>query len=202
MNLLKRAEERIFAEETANLFFERSINEVTIKDIALHIGIGEATIYRHYTNKYNIVLLVAKYLQENVLAKYFNFSSNGDGYTKMDRFYRSFYDIFLSHPSYYRFINEFDAFIINNNPKDLAEYEEGIDAFKSTFNKIYEQGVNDGSIKPISNIESFYYGTTHALLALCKKLADKDVIAQDTRTDKAGEIEALIETILYRVSNK
>ena len=59
MNLFKRAQEEIMAEETAKLFFEKSINTVTIKDIADHIGIGEATIYRHYKNKYNIVLSVA-----------------------------------------------------------------------------------------------------------------------------------------------
>ena len=57
MNLFKHAQEIVMAEETTKLFLGRSINEVTIKDIANHIGVGEATIYRHYKTKFNMVLV-------------------------------------------------------------------------------------------------------------------------------------------------
>lgn len=200
MNLLKQAQEMAIVKETANLFFARSINEVTIKDIASALGVGEATIYRHYSTKLNLVLMVAKYLQEDVLSRYFNFSNEGNGFAKLSKFYCTFLHVYKEHPAYYKFINEFDAYVINNSSKEMNSYEEGIDAFKNTFDEIYKTGVKDGSVNPIENIDAFYYGTTHSLLALCKKLADKDVIAQDAKLDKAGEIEALIETVLYRLN--
>ena len=199
MNLLKQAQEIVIVQETANLFFSRSINEVTIKDIANKLGIGEATIYRHYNNKLNLVLRVAKYLQEEVLSKYFTFSQTGNGYTKIEQFYKSFLLIFKEHPSYYKFINEFDAFILNNNIGAIPSYEEGIDAFKNAFDELYKQGVNDGSVNKVDNIDTFYFATTHSLMEVCKKLADKDVISQDAKLDKTGEVEVLIETILYRL---
>ena len=199
MTLLRIAQDNLIAEETAKLFFERSINEVTIKDIAVHIGLGEATIYRHYKNKYNIVLLVANHLQEKVASEYFDISKGQTGYEKAVIFYNSFLDVYKNNSAYYRFINEFDAFIILNSGNDVAEYEKGIEAFKVMFDSFYDLGIKDGSIKALEDKDAFYFATTHALMGLCKKLADKDVIAQDSSHDKAKEIEVLIETILYRL---
>lgn len=199
MNLFKHAQEVIMAEETAKLFFDNSINTVTIKDIAEHIGVGEATIYRHYGNKYNIVLSVASYLQNKVTERYFNIDKSLSGYEQLERFYYSYLDIFKEQPMYYKFINEFDAFIVLNLPEDMSKYEQGIDIFKVYFLEAYYKGLQDGTVKEIKDIESFYFATTHATLGLCKKLADKDVLAQDRRLNKAKEVEMLVETILYRL---
>lgn len=198
MNLFKHAQEIVMAEETTKLFLEHSINEVTIKDIASHIGVGEATIYRHYKNKYNIVLSVARYLMNKIANQYFNLENGSNGYEKIESFYKSFLNIYKDNHAYYKFINEFDAFIVNSNDKDMSSYESGINQFKSKFNEAYKLGLQDGSIKEIKDIDSFYFATTHALLGLCKKLSGKDILSQDTRIDKMREIEVLIETILYR----
>jgi hypothetical protein len=107
-------------------------------------------------------------------------------------------NIYKDNPAYYKFINEFDAFLVNNDNKNTAAYEAGIIAFKNKFDEIYKLGLKDGSVKEIKDIDIFYYASTHALLGLCKKLADKDIISQDAKLDKAREIEVLIETILYR----
>ena len=202
MNLLKQAQELVIIQETADLFFTRSINEVTIKDIANKLGVGEATIYRRYNSKLNLVLLVAKYLQDEVISKYFTFSNEGNGYNKIEKFYKSFLLIFKEHPAYFKFINEFDAFVLSNNVSGITSYEEGIDAFKNAFDELYKQGIQDGSVNKVDNVDTFYFASTHALMEVCKKLADKDVISQDAKLDKAGEIEVLIETILYRLKTK
>ena len=199
MNLFKHAQELVMAEETAKLFLQKSINEVTIKDIANHLGVGEATIYRHFETKYNIVIGVARYLQVKVLSEYYNLAKAKTGYEKIERFYKSFFFIFRDNPHYYRFINELDAFILMNKTEPIGTYEEGIDQFKDIFLEAYELGLKDKTIKKIDNIESFYFATTHALMGLCKKLADKDIIAQDKTLDKGREIEVLIDTILYRL---
>lgn len=199
MNLLKQAQELVIVQETTKLFFARSINEVTIKDIANAVGVGEATIYRRYANKYNLVLSVANYLQQDIQKRFFDFNIEGNGYAKVEKFYKSFLNIYKENPSYFKFINEFDAFVLTNTGKEMTGYEEGINKFKLAFDELYKQGVNDGSIKPLAHVDEFYYATTHALLGLCKKLADKDILSQDRTGNKVGEIEVLIETILYRL---
>ena len=198
MNLFKHAQEVTMAEETTKLFFSKSINTVTIKEIAEHLGIGEATIYRHYKNKFNLVLSVAKYLQSKVEQRYFNIDKNLSGYEQLERFYYSYLEIYKDEPMYYKFINEFDAFIVMNDSIDMSNYEQGIDAFKNIFVDAYHKGLKDGSVKEIEDVDSFYFATTLAIMSLCKKLADKDVLSQDSRLDKTKEIKVLIETILYR----
>ena len=88
--------------------------------------------------------------------------------------------------------------MILNNSQDMSQYEEGIDVFKTIFFGAYNKGLQDGTIKEIEDIDSFYFATTHATLGLCKKLADKDILSQDQSLDKTKEIKVLIETILYR----
>lgn len=198
MNLFKRAQEEIMAEETAKLFFEKSINTVTIKDIADHIGIGEATIYRHYKNKYNIVLSVASYLQDKVVKRYFNIDKDLTGFEQLKKFYYSYLQIFNDQPLYYKFINEFDAFVVINTRENMSAYEQGMNKFKNIFLDAYHKGLEDGTVKEIEDIESFYFATAHATMSLCKKMAEKNVLTQDFTLDKTREIEVLIETILYR----
>lgn len=199
MNLFQHAQEVVMAEETAKLFLSKSINEVTIKDIANHIGVGEATIYRHFETKYNIVLGVARYLQTKILSEYYNVSDCKTGFDKISKFYYSFLDVYKDNPRFYKFINEFDAFILLNKNENIESYEEGIDKFKDIFIECYELGLKDKTIKKLDNVENFYFATTHALMGLCKKLADRDIISQDKNLDKGREIEVLIETILYRL---
>ena len=198
MNLFKYAQEVTMAEETTKLFFTKSINSVTIKEIAEHLGIGEATIYRHYKNKFNLVLSVAKYLQNKINKHYFNIDKSLTGYEQLEKFYDSYLEIYKDEPMYYKFVNEFDAYIVMNHQVDMSKYEQGIDIFKNIFFEAYEKGLKDGSVKEIDDVDAFYFATTLAIMSLCKKLADKDVLSQDSRLDKTKEIKVLIETILYR----
>ena len=89
-----------------------------------------------------------------------------------------------------------------NTTEEMHLYEEGIASFKSSFDEAYKKGVEDDSIQVIDNIDDFYFATTHALMGLCKKLAYQNVISQDFKIDKVGEIKVLIETILYRLKKQ
>lgn len=199
MNILKHSENAVILEETSKLFFAKSINAITIKDIATHLGIGEATIYRRFSNKFNLVLAVGQHLQDVVIHKYLNIDVNLTGYEQIEKFFNCYLDIFVNEPEYYKFINEFDNYIVENEGADLKEYEKGIDAFRIAFMHAYAKGLEDKTIKEIDDIESFYYATTIGVMSLCKKLASKDVLNQDAKLNKANQIKVLIDTILYRI---
>lgn len=79
----------------------------------------------------------------------------------------------------------------------LEEYEKEVDTFKTQFLEIYNQGIKDGSIKKVDDIDVFYLSTTHSLLELCKKLSAKEAfLKQDKTSKKAAELECLIKIIL------
>lgn len=184
------------------LFLERSVSEVTIKDIADEAGVGEATIYRYFQKKQNIVLASVLKLKQKVNEGYFDLSKGKTGFEKIEIFYKSYLNIFIDSPEYFRFINNFDAYVTAERDVSLGEYEKEVDSYKAEYLKAYELGLKDGSIKKNEDIDTFYFSTTHALLELCKKLAvTQALLEQDKNSKKAAEIECLIKIMLVSLSS-
>ena len=192
---IKEAKLNFIVESAQKLFFKKGIAAVTIKDIAKEVGVGEATIYRHFQKKQNLVLAVAMSIFGAVSQEYFHQSQYKLGYEKIEAFYMSFYNIFKVRRDYYNFLAEFDLYIAEQTA-DLGAYENGIRTFFDDFNYAYKLGLQDGSIKEVENIEVFYFTTTHALLELCKKLAaDAKILKQDGKYS-TEEVETLIKLFL------
>ena len=193
---LKDAKVNFLVDMATDLFMSRSIQEVTIRDIAVSAQVGEATIYRYFGKKQELVVQAAMKLQGIVSSGYFKLDDKLNGYQKLEAFYLSYLNIFDQHRNFYKFLSEFDAYMSTENKDVLNPYEEAVDQYKNAFMKAYEQGLKDGSIKEQENIDLFYFSTTHAILELCKKLALKAVLNQDLAIEKLGEVRCLINIVL------
>ena len=193
---LKDAKVNFLVDMATDLFMSRSIQEVTIRDIAISAQVGEATIYRYFGKKQELVVQAAMKLQSIVSSGYFQLDSKMNGYQKLEAFYLSYLDIFNHHRDFYKFLSEFDSYMSVENKDVLNPYEDAIDQYKSAFMKAYEQGLKDGSVKEQANIDLFYFSTTHSILELCKKLALKAVLNQDLAIEKLGEVRCLIDIVL------
>ena len=196
---LKDAKVNFVVDIATDLFMSRSIQDVTIKDIAISAQIGEATIYRYFGKKQTLVLQAAMKIGKIVSNDYFKLEEKKTGYEKLVAFYMSYLNIFESNVNYYKFIREFDLFMSGEDTNSLTSYEAAIDLFRAEYMKAYNLGLEDGSIKPQADIEMFYFTTTHSLLELCKKLSMKEILNQDKTIAKAGEIKCLIELILQAI---
>ena len=194
---LKDAKINFLVDIATDLFIVRSIQEVTIKDIAISAQVGEATIYRYFGKKQTLVVQSAMKLQQTVNADYFKLDEGKNGFEKIKIFYLSYLRIFIDHPEFYKFINEFDAFMGGDDSNAIDPYESVIGQYEKVYMKAYEEGLKDGSIKKQSDIKMFYFATTHALLELCKKLSiRKAVLNQDNLVEKKDEIQCLIDIVL------
>ena len=199
---LKETKINFIVDIATDLFMCRSVNEVTIRDIAISAQVGEATIYRYFGNKQNLVMQAAMKLQNIVSEGFFRLEKGKNGYEKLALFYESYYDIYKKHPNFYKFLNEFDAYIAVEQSEDMNPYESAIDQYKNFYMEAYQLGLKDGSVKKQKDIEMFYFSTTHALLELCKKLAyKKAVLNQDKTIEKDSEIKCLIDIILGSINN-
>ena len=180
------------------LFMTRNISDVTIKDIADAAGVGEATVYRYFKTKNNIVVAAAINLGKSVYKDYFDMSKGKTGYEKLEIFYKSYLNLFKKSPGHFYFVREFDAYMVSHGEISLVDYEKGlVDQFANVFIEAYESGLKDGSVKEVKNVEVFYFATTHALLEVCKKLSmKKGVLEQDKTLKKTSEIKCLINVIL------
>lgn len=179
------------------LFLSRSVSDVTVRDIAQTADVGEATVYRYFEKKQNIVLGVAKKLSAEVYAEHFSPPGGKTGYKKLKRFYNGYLSVYTEHPEFCRFLREFDMLLLSGDDMPLGEYERELDVYRDFYMKAYREGIADGSVAEQADIGLFYYATTHALLELCKKFGgEKDLLPQDTKSDKAGEIATLIGLVL------
>lgn len=184
-------------ENALSLFLKDSISAVTIKDIANSIEIGEATIYRYFENKDNLMNLCAHRLEKKVFDEYFSSKENKTGYEMISNFYNNYLTIFMSHPEYFRFINEYDAYLLSKMIKPSSEYENLISKFHNLYIIIYKKGLNDKTINNIDDIDTYYYATSKALLELCKKESiGFNLVKEDSKTSGEKIIRRLINIIL------
>ena len=194
---LKDIKKDIIIGAALELFLKGDINSVTIKQISDYIEVGEATMYRYFANKQNIINLCAQKLGKNVFKDYFNLDEFRTGFNKMEEFYNNFLYVFKEHPEYYRFINDFDIYMFGETTYNLTPYEDFIDKFKDLYMAIYKEGVADGTINKVNEIEVYYYATTKALIQLCKKEAyPTGMLRQDNSISKEKEVMTLVNLFL------
>lgn len=180
------------------LFFEHPIRSVTVRDIAARAGIGEVTVYRYFGRKETLVNAVAEKLQRHVYQTYF-VPAGGNGYERICAFFGAYTEIFRNHPEFYRFVGEFDAYVLSEGLTPDDAYSDGVDLFRNLFLSAYRDGVADGSVRALpGDPEIFYYSSAHALLGLCKSLsAPRDIVPQDSQTDKLQEVDEMKRIILF-----
>ena len=176
------------------LFLNKSISEITIKDISAVSDLGEATIYRYFSNKENLVIAVSISIQQDILSVPFT-NEEKNGLEQIRDFFELFKNIFIEHKNYFKFIAEFDTIYLNNIKN--KEYSLGLDVFYDLFMRAYNLGLKDKSIKEVKDIKLYYYTCTHSLLELCKKLASTESeLKQDQEVSKIDEIEYLISLFI------
>ena len=199
---LKDVKKNFLVETAIKLFLAESIDKVTVKDIASEAGVGEMTIYRYFGKKTNIVAEAVMQLQDVVFTDYFNVEGGKTGYQMLENFYNTFLNVFTNRPEFFKFIKEFDIYMMNEDSHMLQDYEDELGKFKNVYFASYYAGINDKSVKKLPDLELFYFTSTHALIELCKKLSySKGVLPQDEKIVKTKEIECLINVFLATVKN-
>ena len=189
---IKEAKLKYIVDGATALFLEQGIDDVTVRDIAVATGVGEATVYRYFAKKQNIVVAAAMKLSGEVFEGYFRLKGVS-GLERLADFYTVFLRIFEERPDLYKFISRFDMYIAREKD-DLSDYEKALFPFYKNFSDAYEAGIQDGTVKPTSDPNLFYLTTTHALLGLCKKMASENILEQDRHGRE--EIKLLISIIL------
>lgn len=196
---LKEAQQNFILTEATKLFLEKSISSVTMSDIASYIGIGEATLYRYFGKKQNLVIKVAESLSKNILDKYFIFDETKNGFENIKEFYLAYLKVYKEDKEYYSFVYSLDAYIHNEIGINLDTYNDNVNMFKEVFYKYFSKGVKDNSIREDIPLDIYYRTTSIALLSFCKKLAVENILQEDQISSKEEEIKTLIELFLFKI---
>lgn len=202
MNRLKEVQMNYIILEASKLFLKKPIVSVTMSDIAKEIDIGEATLYRYFGKKQNLVIKVAEYLAKNVYETYFKTIKSQTGYLEIKDFFETYLKIYKENKNYYLFIYSLDAYLHSEKDFDSTSYSENISFFKNQFFSSYNKALKDKSIDETIDIDLFYRTTTISLLALCKKLSNENILKEDQNCDEVKQIQTLINIFLYRLNRE
>ena len=202
MTLLKKARYEFIIKEAKNLFLERGIDAVTMTDLATHLSIGEASLYRYFGKKQTLMIEAGIMIWEEVYEVLEKRPLKETGYENVQSFYEFFLEYFQKKPEFFRLANEFDLKIVQTgiSNEELKDYEQTILKFKSVFDKFFEMGRLDNTIKEGIDSDIFYYTTNHALISLCKKLATQShILAYESQMEETIQIECLIKICLHYI---
>ena len=73
-------------------------------------------------------------------------------YEKISAFFGNYGKIFSARPKFFKFVREFDAYLLSENSVSSEEYSLGVDLFKNVFFADYEEGLKDGSVKKLDEL--------------------------------------------------
>jgi AcrR family transcriptional regulator len=122
------------------------VNKFTIEQVAEHAGIAKGTVYKHFTNKDQILSEVAN-TALNMLKIYFKRKiddSSGTSIDTLNQMCIASYEYYLDHPNYFELISYIERPELNI---PMTNYLKLIKDIQSLFTSIIEKGQATGEIK-------------------------------------------------------
>ena len=150
------------------LFAERTIEKVSVNDIASATGIGVATIFRYFGTKLSLCVELGA-LKWNQFAKEIrrNYEEQNcvkkTAYGEFCFFIDSYLLLYKKHQDLLRFNASFDQFVLHEHasPEALTEYYNSVTQFSDLFHEV---------------------GTMYMMLTMMQKLASGLIYPQETDT--------------------
>ena len=159
-------------------FSARTIEEVSMTDIAAACGLGVATLYRHFGTKLRLVI-------ETAAMKWHEFSDEMDvnyrargglSMSAMEEyafFLDTYIDLYANHQALLRFDANFDLFILHQHAehRDLDDYYASVQRFAAKFATIAQKARADGTLNAAMMTDELYYSIMYTMLSTAQRFA-------------------------------
>lgn len=193
----KRRQEIILAAQ--ELFLEKDLPGVTMKDIGHQLGISRVTLYKYY----NSIDELAFEVQMKVLDDLFRFvDSHKIGERadeKMRNLLLAWQDFTRTRPSHLRFIGLFDHYYREKYPTFELEEKYRIfirNVFPSPVQLILE-GIEDGSIRPDLDPAKSSAMIANTMMSMTQRMASRgNILRVEQEIDPGEMMRQLIDMIM------
>lgn len=183
------------------LFSKKSVEKVTMDDIAAKAGVGVATVYRYFGSKKRVAIEVGvafwleikKYLDSVFLSEEY---ISADGITRLSMMLDMYSELYVKKRGFLLFLDDFDGFCINSkiSKEELKEYQSAIADFYTPYREAVEKGRADGTVRVDIDERILYLTVNHTMISLLKKMARGEILAQDS--EYGAELATIKEIIL------
>lgn len=202
LKTLKKAKYDLVLSSIKSLMLEKGINNLKISDIAKEIEIGEATIYRYFGSKINLVIEVGVCLWQDIHMQLNRKGKKENGYLAVHDFFLFFSEGYQRNREVFVFLKEFDTMMIKEKKtkEPLDEYDQVLLNIKDIFNNLYQKGLDDYTIRQDISRDEYYYTTTHMILGICERLAGNgEILSSDELVSDTAQINLAIDMCLQYI---
>ena len=189
------------------LFHTRTIESVSLEQVAKAAGIGVATLYRYFGNKTDLAIAISvwkwnEYLQELALLP----GADGRGMTGAEHFafyLNSFLEMYRDHREMLRYNQFFNVYIqgAGADKARMAPYEQVIGRFADRFRLIWEKGERDGTLRTEIPWKKAFSATLHVMLAAVTRYAVGLAYQPEEGTRPEEELAMLRDMMMRQYSS-
>ncbi|MBS4062902.1 MAG: TetR/AcrR family transcriptional regulator [Bacteroidetes bacterium] len=134
------------------LISSKGIQGLTMKNLSKEIGISEPAIYRHYDNKIEILVSILDYFSSTTQTIFFSeMQKEGTSLEKIERIFINHFKAFSETPSLVAVI--FSEEIFRNEPLLSEKVKEIMERNSKVIQTILEEGMLNGEIDPVYNVQ-------------------------------------------------
>ena len=160
------------------LFSARSIESVSMQQIADAACIGIATLYRYFPRKQEFVVAVGSERWKMIGEESREKSARAGILQKsvkeqFDFFLENFIDLYREHRDLLCFNYDFNRYIQIDDieSEELRTHIHSIELFRESFSGIYERGMQSGELRKDVTAEKMFSATVHLMLAAATRYA-------------------------------
>ena len=185
------------------LFSEKSIDRVTIPEVAEASGVGRATVYRYYPTKLDLVVAIGAWTWDEYIRAH-KALLKPEELEKMTgaeylRFYLDgFLDLYRNHRDLLCFNYDFNSFLRSEagSAEKRQPYMRMVGNLGKLFHDLYEKGRNDGTLRVDLSETEMFSGSFHIMLAAVTRYAVGLVYVPESGADPESELIMLEELLL------
>ena len=193
--------------EGFRIFSQKSIEVVSMQEVADACKLGIATVYRYFRKKEDFVITIgARIWKEYAVKVEEMYSKRGGGTMNAAEELEFFLDCFLylynNHKDVLRFIRNFEIYIRSENLSEekIRVYNEVVDGFAQKFHAVYQKAEKDGTLKLEMPEKKFFYTIMYIMLSAAEKFAEGLVYPSEHEEDMTEALELLKDMILKKYS--
>ena len=194
-----------FLEKAFELFGTRTIESVTMSEVAKASGHRDMTLYRYFPSKPALVIAVATWKWEQFQEEYRKLRPSTDSEkmtaAEIFEFYLdSFLVLYRDHRDLLRFNQFFNVYVESENidAGTLQPYQGMIGKLKERFHEIYLKAGQDHTIRVDEPEEKMFSKTLHLMLAVVTRYAVGLVYTPEEGFDPEEELLFQKELLLER----
>ena len=190
------ARKQKIVEKAYELFSSRTIDSVSLQDIADETGVGISMLYRYFENKQTLVVEAATWKwrvfhEENAKRRPDPFFEEMTAAEIFDFYLDSFLVLYRDHRDLLRFNQFFNVYVQSEgiDKATLRPDQEVILGFKEAFHITYQKAETDHTLRTDISEEKMFSTTLHLMLAVVTRYAVGLVYIPKDGFDPMEELE-------------